>query len=116
MERKTFHITVENRQQVIDDCTTVINGYKVLRCINKYRNDGRTSKTVNILEQSELGATLRVDNFFKDVPTYDFISPCGATMTAESAEVAMRKMQVAIDTIKYLDQYDWNEAPIVVFP
>ena len=122
MEAKTFTLTDSNREQVWDACSHNINGYVATLYKKRYKS-GRIYCNASIT-QSELGAQIVADDmhcFLYDSEGNENKCPVKYTIQTTSygalpideIEKVMRKLQVAIDTVKWLEAYDWNTAPFI---
>ena len=120
---QTFTLSDSNRDEVFAACTSVINGYKVIRFKRKHK-DGFCAMQVRMVEQPEHGATIYADDWnfhyhdkecIQDKPTYRIQTTSYGALAIPEIEKVIQKLQVAIATVKELESFDWDNAYIIEF-
>lgn len=127
MNENVFTLNDTNREQVYNKVCKIVNGYKIVLYRKRNIEKGRESFTryVNIESQSELGVNIYSNNLYfhydenriyvQDPIKYTIQTTSYGALSVSEIESYMRKMKVAVDTVKWLENYDWSTAPIIEF-
>ena len=118
-EVKRTQISGEEFRKLV---TTEINGYRVKRYIHRYLNVREGEKLIpqydeKVCEVSVISyhsVDIEVNDTDNGIITYMINQGC-ARLTLECAEEQITKLQKAIDTVKQLQQTNWDEVPVIIY-
>lgn len=118
-EVERTHISGEEFKKLV---TTEINGYIVKRYIHRYLNVRVRGKLIlqydkkvcEVFGNSYHSVDIEVHNSDNGIITYMINQGC-ARFTLECAEEHITKLQKAIDTVKQLQQTNWDEVPVIIY-